>query len=141
MILMTSLENLSEQKKTSPVISFFRYNLVAMLATTIDFLTLIFLTELVGIWYLSSTTIAAITGAFTAFLLSRYWVFVSLESKIHHQMLRYFLVAAGSVALNSLGVYTLTEFGEIQYLISKGITAIVVGIGYNYTLGRYFVFN
>lgn len=138
---MRSLENLSERKKPSPLISFFRYNLVAVLATSIDFLTLIFLTELIGIWYLWSTVIAAIAGAFTAFLLSRYWVFVSLESKIHHQVIRYFLVAIGSVALNSFGVYTLTEFAEVQYMISKGITALVVGVGYNYLLGRYFVFK
>ena len=130
-----------DQNRPSSLVSFFRYNLVAIIATSLDFLTLVFLTEIIGIWYLASTIIAAITGAISAFLLGRFWVFVSLESKVHHQALRYFLVAAGSVALNSFGVYFFTEFGGFQYMVSKGITAVLVGIGYNYLLGRYFVFK
>ena len=88
-----------------------------------------------------STIIAATVGAITAFLLGRFWVFVSVESKVHHQAFRYFFVACGSVVLNSLGVYFFTEIVEFQYMISKGITAVIVGIGYNYLLGRNFVFK
>ena len=129
------------RSKPSPIISFIRYNLVAILATGVDFICLIMLTELVGLWYLTSTVIAAVVGAITAFLLGRFWVFVSTESKIHHQAFRYFIVALGSVVLNSAGVYFFTDTVGLQYIISKAITAIIVGVGYNYLLGRYFVFR
>ncbi len=127
--------------KPSALVSFFRYNLVALIATGLDFLILVLLTELLEVWYLISTIFAATCGALTAFLLGRYWVFVSIERKVHTQAFRFFIVAIGSIALNSFGVYAFTEFVALQYLISKIITSIIVGVGYNYLLGRYFVFN
>ncbi len=128
-------------QKPAPFISFLRYNIVAVLATGVDFITLIALTELAGLWYLLSTFTGAVLGAFTAFLLGRYWIFVSKESKIAHQAFRYFLVAAGSVLLNSSGVYFFTEVVNFQYVISKVITAVLVAVCYNYLLSRYFVFK
>ena len=136
---MTSTEK--NKDKPSALVSFFRYNLVALIATSIDFLMLAALTELLAVWYMFSTVAAATCGAITAFLLGRYWVFVSTERKVHTQAFRYFLVTMGSIALNSMGVYFFTEVVEFQYLISKIITSIIVGVGYNYLLGRYFVFN
>ncbi|MDA0194389.1 MAG: GtrA family protein [Bacteroidetes bacterium] len=118
-----------------------RYNLVATLATGVDFIALIALTELAGLWYMFSTISGAVFGALTAFLLGRYWVFVSKESKIGHQGFRYFLVASGSVVLNSSGVYLFTEIANLQYIISKVITAVLVAVCYNYLLSRYFVFR
>ncbi|MEQ9423703.1 MAG: GtrA family protein [Cyclobacteriaceae bacterium] len=135
------MEGHTTSKRPNTVTSFFRYNLVAILATGIDFIVLIVLTEIAGLWYLASTVLAAIAGAITAFVLGRYWVFVSTESKYYHQAFRYFLVASGSVVLNSLGVYFFTDIVEFQYIISKTISAILVGVGYNYTLSRFFVFK
>jgi len=127
--------------KPTPIVSFLRYNIVAVLATGFDFITLIALTELVGLWYLFSTVTGAVLGAIAAFLLGRYWVFVSKESKMEHQAFRYFLVAAGSVLLNSSGVYFFTEVVDLQYIISKVITAVLVAVCYNYLMSRYFVFK
>ncbi|MDA1119312.1 MAG: GtrA family protein [Bacteroidetes bacterium] len=128
-------------EKPTPFVSFLRYNLVATLATGVDFIALIALTELAGLWYMFSTISGAVFGALTAFLLGRYWVFVSKESKIGHQGFRYFLVASGSVVLNSSGVYLFTEIANLQYIISKVITAVLVAVCYNYLLSRYFVFR
>ena len=128
-------------KRPSAIVSFTRYQFVAILATGIDFLTLIFLTEVIGLWYLFSTVSGATLGAITAFLLGRYWVFRSTEDETHHQAFRYLLVASGSVILNSSGVYFLTDIVGWAYLVSKTITAIIVGVSYNYLLSRYFIFK
>lgn len=135
------MEKESPRKKPTHLISFTRYQLVAVLATGVDFVTLVFLTEVVHVWYLFSTVTGAILGAVTAFLLGRYWVFESKEDKIHYQAFRYALVAVGSVVLNSTGVYLLTDGAGLAYIISKIITAVLVGISYNYLLSRHFIFR
>ena len=138
---MNSPESEPKKKRPSHWVSFSRYQLVAVLATGIDFLTLILLTEFAGLWYLFSAVTGAVFGAITAFLLGRYWVFESVESRTHHQAFRYAIVAVGSVVLNSYGVYFFTDIIGLQYIFSKAITAIVVSVGYNYLLSKNFVFK
>ncbi|MEQ6121084.1 GtrA family protein [Reichenbachiella sp. MALMAid0571] len=127
--------------KPSGKTSFFRYNIAALLATAGDFLTLIFLTELVGLWYLASTSLGAIVGAIIAFTLGRNWAFVSKEETKTRQAIKYGIVALGSMGLNTLGVFFFTEVIEIQYVISKSITAGIVALGYNYPLSKYYTFK
>lgn len=127
--------------RPSTLVSFFRYNASAIIATTGDFLTLVFLTEVLYLWYLFSTVIGALVGACIAFALGRNWAFVSKEERKRVQAVRYTIVALGSLALNTLGVYFFTEVTGFPYTISKVITAVIVGVGYNYTLSKYYIFK
>jgi putative flippase GtrA len=87
------------------------------------------------------TAFGAISGAVVHFLAGRYWAFASRERHIASQGLRYALVAVGSFFLNVGGVYCLTELALFHYLASKFIVAISVGIGFNFTMHRLFVFK
>lgn len=127
--------------RPSALISFLRYNASAIIATGCDFGTLLLLTEVFKLWYVFSTACGALVGAIVAFWLGRNWAFVSKDAKKRVQALKYVLVAVGSLGLNTYGVYFFTDFLSIQYVISKIITAIIVGIGYNYTLSRYYIFK
>jgi len=120
---------------------FLRSQLAAFLATASDFLTVILLTEVIGLWYVFSNVIGATVGTIVSFLLGRYWVFLSVDRKIHHQAFRYILVSIGSLILNTLGVYLVTEGLQINYIYSKVIVSVVVGIGFNFVLHKYFVFK
>ena len=101
----------------------------------------IFLTEVVGLWYVYSNAIGAFTGTVVNFLIGRYWVFESTKRKIHHQAMRYLLVSAGSLILNTLGVYLITEFVGINYVYSKLIVSIVIAVCYNFVLQKLFVYK
>ncbi len=129
------------QSKPSGKTAFFRYNIAALLATAGDFVTLIFLTELVGLWYLLSTILGALVGAIIAFTLGRNWAFVSKEEAQSKQALKYGVVALGSLGLNTLGVFFFTDVLEVQYIISKSITAGIVALGYNFPLSKYYTFK
>ncbi|MFY0654163.1 MAG: GtrA family protein [Cyclobacteriaceae bacterium] len=130
-----------ESNKPSTVASFFRYNVSALLATAGDFLTLILLTELAGLWYVLSTSIGAFVGALIAFSLGRNWAFVSKEEKKRIQIIRYTIVAAGSLILNTAGVYFFTDTLGFDYIISKVITAVIVAIAFNYPLSKFYIFR
>jgi putative flippase GtrA len=119
---------------------FLKTQISSLLATLMDFLTTIFLVEVAKLHYVEATVIGAIAGAFTNFFLNKYWSFESGSSGLKHQGLRYFLVWIGSVLLNTLGIYILTGSTGLSYIVSKIIVAIVVGIAFNYTLQRHYVF-
>lgn len=120
---------------------FFSAQVAAFLGTAVDFLTVIFFTEIIGLWYIYSNVIGAALGAITNFLLGRYWVFDSKEKKIHHQAFRYFLVATGSMILNTLGLWFLTEFTALYYVTAKVIVAVLIAFTFNFFLQKNFVFK
>ncbi len=115
--------------------------IAAIIGTAVDFVVVYVLTEFAGIWYAYSNALGAACGAVTNFLLGRYWVFQAKESKMHHQAFRYFLVATGSLILNTLGVYLLTEFTPSHYMLSKTIVAIFIAVTFNFLLQKKFVFR
>lgn len=121
--------------------SFTKSQIAAFIATAVDFLCLILLVEILAVWYVASTAIAALIGAIVNFLLGRHWSFPASNEILHKQAIRYFWVALGSLLLNIAGVFALTELLDFQYLISKSLTAILVGFAFNYPLHRYYVFK
>ncbi len=113
----------------------------ALIGTAVDFVSLLFFKEVLGLWYVVATALGATLGAVTNFLLGRYWVFSSTESKLHHQAFRYTLVSAGSLLLNTFGVFLITEYVGIHYFYSRVIVAILVAVTYNFILQKNFVFR
>ncbi len=123
------------------MVSLRRSQIASLTATVVDFSSLIFLVEIVRVWYVAATAIGAFLGAVVNFILGRQWSFAAEEGGIRGQAIRYAVVSAVSLALNSLGVYVLTEYLEIHYVISRVITAILVGVLFNFPLHRRFVFG
>jgi putative flippase GtrA len=117
-----------------------RFQLTALLATTVDYIMTIFLKEVVQFDYRLAVFCGATAGAITAFTFNRYWVFRSLEKHPLSQALRYAVVAGGSVILNTAGTSAITEIFSLQYLVSKAIMSIIIGFTYSYYFSRRFVF-
>jgi putative flippase GtrA len=120
---------------------FVKAQLAAVLATLLDFLSMVFLKEVLGIWYVTATAIGAFIGASTNFLLGRYGVFTDGNNSMRQQAFRYALVAAGSLLLNTGGVFLITEFLRIPYIYSRVIVATLVAFTYNFYLQKNFVFK
>jgi len=120
--------------------TFLKTQISSLLATAVDFLVTIILVEAAGLHYAAATVLGAVSGAFANFIINRNWSFRAGEGSIKHQGLKYFCVWLGSVILNTLGIYLLTAHLGISYVVSKLLAAIVVGIAFNYTLQRHYVF-
>jgi len=130
-----------EQKKTKHLKQFFRYNVVALLATSLDFSLFIVFTDIFQFWYLPSTFISAVIGGVVAFFLERNWTFVNKDGKISHQAIKYLLVWIMSILLNTVGLYLIVEYLNINQVISKIIVSITVGISFNFLMHNFFVFK
>ena len=121
--------------------SFSRAQIASILATLVDFGLLVLLVEKAGLWYVLATSMGAAAGAATNFSINRYWSFEAGEAPWRKQAARYAAVSAGSLLLNTAGVYALTDGFGSPYPISKLVTALVVGWVFNYPLHRGFVFS
>jgi putative flippase GtrA len=118
-----------------------RAQIAALAATAVDFGTLFFATERLHVWYVLSTGLGALLGAGTNFVLNRFWSFEATHVTWGPQAVRYGLVSAGSLGLNMLGVYAITAGFGLKYGFSKIITAVLVGLLFNFPLHRRYVFK
>ena len=121
--------------------SFAKSQFSSLIATSVDMSALVFLTEVGGIYYVMSAGIGAFFGACISFILGRNWAFRKKDGKLTIQAFRYLMTSATSLVLNTAGIYALTDWLGIQYIISKVIISLIIGICFNFVMYRYFVYR
>lgn len=107
----------------------------------VDYAVVIGLVEILVYWYVTANVIGASLGAITNFLIGRYWAFQSATDSIAGQAGRYVLVSLGSLILNTLGLYLLTEYSPLNYIWAKVLVALFIAVTYNYLMQKKFVFR
>ena len=120
---------------------FVRANLSSAIASGIEW---VLVTGLVvaGVHYLYAAAAGAVTGAVTDFSLKRHWAFARAgKGAVHHEALRYVLVAAASLGLNLGLSYALVDGLGLPAVPGVIAASLVVGIVWNYPLHRWFVFR
>ena len=120
--------------------TFFKVQTASLTASIIDFSLTIICVQILGIWYIMGTILGTVSGAVVNFLLGRNWVFNSKVSSIKSQVLKYAIVWTGYLLLVTVGIFLLTHFAGVNYLLSKIITTGIIGIPYNYFLQKKFIF-
>jgi putative flippase GtrA len=129
-------------RPTVPLVAaYVRSQLSALLATVIDFAVMVALVELASLHYVIATALGALAGGATAFVLNRHWSFLAGHRELRTQALRYAVVWLGSIGLNCLLVYLMTDGAGLPYTWSKALTAVLVGAVFNFPLHRHFVFR
>ncbi|MFC3562623.1 GtrA family protein [Pedobacter jamesrossensis] len=113
----------------------------SLTATAVDFLVTLAAVNLLGFWYLSASISGTVTGGIINFYINRNWVFIATKSVLKWQVLKYILVWIGNFLLVTLGVYLLTTFFNINYMLSKMLVSISVGMSYNYYMQKQFIFT
>lgn len=122
--------------------TFLKAQTSSLIASGVDFSVMIILVEVLGIWYLPASVTGTIIGGFTNFSLGRRWVFKARQKRVKEQIIKYFIVWIGYLALAAIGVYAVTQFIGIKYyVISKIMVTVLLGISYNYLLQKKFVFR
>jgi putative flippase GtrA len=118
-----------------------RHQTGAVMATVLDFLMMIVWVETGAGSPVSGAAVGAASGAIGNFMLGRAWIFHAGSRPAAGQVLRYALVAAGSLGWNSLGQYLLLRWTPLPYVMSRVVVAALVGLGWNFPLHRRFVFR
>lgn len=121
--------------------TFLKAQLSAFLGGVTDYTIMIFCTEVLGIHYTRSILVSGILGAVVNFSINRFWTFKANTTPVGGQLIKFCLVVLGSVSLKSLGTYLVTENLSIDYRISRLMVDLLVSLGFNYTLQKYWVFR
>lgn len=130
--------------KMKSVYVFAKAQVSAFLGGILDYGIMIACTELLHIHYTISIAIGGVIGAVVNFSINRYWTFNANQansSPVGFQLAKFIFVVAGSIALKSSGTYLLSNLLRLDYKISRIIVDIIVSLGFNYVLQKYWVFK
>ncbi|MGZ3837897.1 MAG: GtrA family protein [Flavisolibacter sp.] len=123
------------------IVTFAKAQIASLIASIIDYWCTIIAVELLGIWYVWASAIGTVIGGITNFSLGRNWVFKRREKGRQAQMIRYVIVWTGYLILTTSGVFLLTHFTHLNYVISKATVSLIMAVSYNYPLQKKFVFR
>lgn len=134
-------QRLLKESTDQTLIQFFRYTFVGGFAFLLDFGSLYFLTEYLGVYYLLSAAIAFILGLITNYLLSISWVFNNhtLNNKVSEFGI-FALIGIVGLGLNEFIIWTFTANLQVYYMFSKIISAVIVLL-WNFSARKYVLFK
>jgi putative flippase GtrA len=123
--------------------TFIKAQASSLISSAVDFLVFFILKEFIHskFGYIFAAVTGTISGGITNFLIGRFWAFKAKQEKPRGQAFKYAIVWIGNLILNALGIYLLKEVFKLNETVSKIITSLLVGFGYNYTLQKYYVFK
>ncbi|MCX2430147.1 GtrA family protein [Pedobacter sp. GR22-10] len=123
------------------MLRFFKAQASSLMASASDFLVTLAAVKLFGLWYLAGSITGTITGGVINFYINRNWVFQAHAKALRWQVVKYIIVWTGNLALLTSGVYLLTHFYHLNYMLSKLLVSVTVGISYNYIMQKQFIFS
>ncbi|HTE10832.1 MAG TPA: GtrA family protein [Chitinophagaceae bacterium] len=123
------------------MLTFLKAQTSSLIASAADFLITVLLVELTGTRIILASVEGTLSGGIINFIINRYWVFSGGEKKKRVQIFRYTMVWTGNLALNASGMYLVTHYTDLNYIVSKIFISVLVGVLYNYFLQKRFVFK
>jgi putative flippase GtrA len=106
-----------------------RFLIAGALGVSLYYLILYVLTDLVGVWYVASATVAGIANYTSNFLFQKFWTFKNKDAaNIHRQAFKY-LVLMILLFINNLALlYALVEWANLWYLKAQIIVTVIVTV-------------
>jgi len=119
---------------------FVKFCFVGFANTIIDFSVYIFVSRVLGVYFLYANILAIIVAMTFSFFLNKYWTFKNLEKKIKTQYIKFTLVNLVYFFLNNSIVFILVANFKFYDLGAKAV-AIIVGLFWNFIANRYWTFK
>lgn len=118
-----------------------RYIISGGTAAATQILLTAFFTDIVGLWYLISSSIAFIIAVVVSFTLQKFWTFRHKETKgMHGQATVYLLIALAGLAVNDGLMYLFVSVLGIHYLLGQILSGGIIAC-FNYFLYAKLVFK
>jgi putative flippase GtrA len=134
------MKSLFTEKVDHRLIQLFRYSVVTIVSSAVDFGSLYLLTEPIGIHYLKSAIIAYTLGLIANYALSVMWVFhkKKFRSKVMEFVI-FSLIGLLGMGLNELLLWVFTDVLEFYFMLSRLISALI-GFVLKYALRKWILF-
>jgi len=119
---------------------FIRFIITGGISAAIEFISLILLVEMIGVYYLYANIVAFITANIFNYFVSRTWIFENGKYSLHKEVIAFFSFAGVGLLLNQFALWFLVSGFSIDYKISK-IFAICIVVFYNFATKKFIVFK
>lgn len=120
-------------KYLNPFKRFLKYNVAAGIATLFDLFFLWFFTELIGIFYLISASLAFLIGTLINYLINRFWNFKDSKTKLLLGFFSFATIGITSLLITVLIMYFFVELMNVHYFIAR-IIALIATVIWSYIL-------
>ena len=111
----------------------------SVIATAVDFVCSGVFYHVCGLSAAFSTPLGNVAGGVVNCLCNYHWSFAGNGARLRRVFMRYSLVWFVSMLINMAGTTWLNDY--MPYLLAKCVVAIAVGLGWNYTMYKYFVYK
>lgn len=122
-------------------LSFGKAQVSAFLGGLFDFGVYSFGIQILNISPYLSNIMSGSLGAVLNFTVNRYWTFDKTDAPVSRQLARFVVVVIGSIFLKSIGIFFLVDHLSANAYYSKIIVEILVSLGFNFLMQKYWVFN
>ena len=120
---------------------YIKYIIAGGTAAATNLAILIFMTDVLNIYYLISTTVAFIIAYFVSFYLQKFWTFRdNSRDQIVKQMSVYFMVGVVNLGINDGGMYVLVDKVKLHHIPSQIIMGALIAIG-SFMIYRFIIFK
>jgi dolichol-phosphate mannosyltransferase len=120
---------------------YIKYVLSGGTAALVHLSLLYSLTDIAGIWYIFSTSIAFIIAFIIGFVMQKFWTFRDNGGyKIKRQMGAYFSVGVFNLFLNAVGMYIIVDLWGMMYMMAQILVGIALA-GESFLIYRYIIFE
>lgn len=125
---MKSFINLPKEiLKTAGHIRIVRFFVAGAIGFLVDIFSLYFLTDVVGLWYIASATLAFLIAFAVSFSLHKFWTFTDHSTdRIKNQAIIYLGVTIVNLWLNNMVLYAAVEYVGLHYLAGQMVASLVV---------------
>ncbi|MCD8288517.1 MAG: GtrA family protein [Prevotella sp.] len=113
----------------------------AVFATGCDYAMRLFIDKVLDHNYLMATFFGALTGGMVNCIVNYNFAFRGNTARKIDVVLRYFLMWAGSIALNTAGTAFFKEIVGLRVYTAMLLTSFLVALFWNYMLQRSFVYH
>ena len=122
------------------MIKLIKYSLTSGIATLLDVLFIWFLTSILGIYYLASTTFSFILISLGNYLVSKKWIFYDTDRNSTKGYSLFLIIGVGGLIWTLILMFSFVEILNIHYLLARIAAAFLVLL-WNYFLNKKFTFK
>ncbi len=133
----------NKAKQYPAFIQMFKFGLIGISNTVIDFSVYLVLTRFFIFWrenYLYANIIAMLIAATWSFVWNKYWTFKNSSRNASLQYIKFIAINIAGLALNTFILYIFVEFFNLPDLWGKAIGVIVVFF-WGFFINKYWTFG
>lgn len=134
-----SVRKIHRYIKNELLVQAVKYSMVGGVCTILDFSILFILTDFFGVNYIISSIISFMIATILNYILCVTWIFeLRVVKKIYQEFIFYLVISGIGLMVNTLFIWSFTEFLGFYFMISKLFATGVVFV-WNFGARRYFL--